>query len=139
MRRNATDNEVQHIILDSQYVRLYADNAINGATLRFEGQHECCSPPEVDWDKDNKGHWSSTGYVSLNTDSKSTGAYTQTFKWIESDEREREKVYGYKITSFAPKASTLVLLGEADKTADACVAVNDKVNLEITLIPISSG
>ena len=129
---SATGNEIQHIILDSQYVRLYADNAINGATLRFEGQHECCSPPEDDsWDKDNKGHWSSTGYVNLNTDSKSTDAYTQTFKWIESDEREREKVYGYKIVSSAPKASTLVLLGEANKTADACVAINDKVNLEI--------
>ena len=120
----AVGNDIQLIRLDSQFVICSVGDAIAGAALRFEGQHECCSPSGLK----EPAYWRDTGYVNLN--GGTAGAYTQTFKWIESDAREREKIYGYKMTNSSSSAATLILKGEANKTADACVALTGKLNLE---------
>ena len=119
-----SDNDFDAIRLDNQSVWANADMAVNGAALIFEGGHDCHTPPT----SDGKYQFE-TGFFSINSDSKA-GSRSQRVKWIESDERARD-AYGYKVKSAAKVFGTLFIGGEANKTADACVAVNDKVNLEI--------
>ena len=116
----AAGNEIGAIVLDGQYVRCDVSGALNGASLRFEGQHPCIGP---------EGYTSyETGIVMLNA--TSSGTFTQTLKWIESDSRARSIAAGYGIrTGSSAGMSTLAISGEAGKTATAYANVNGKVNM----------
>lgn len=128
---NAANNVIGAIRLDSQAVSCNADHALAGASLRFEGQH-ACQGPDFNDTTDLKKNLNTciTGYLDLNSkdDAKS---YTQTVKWVESDARARSQAVGYIIQNSKKLAGTLVISGEANKTATAYVALNGKVNLTI--------
>ena len=115
----AAGNEIGAIVLDGQYVQCAVNGALNGASLRFEGQHPCIGPEGY------TGY--ETGVLSLNA--TSSGTFTQTLKWIESDSRARSVAAGYGLRNSSSSAATCVIVGEANKTATAYVNVNGKVNM----------
>lgn len=114
-------NEIDAIILDSQYLKCGANGALNGPSLRFEGRHACCGPDAYAANE--------TGYLQLNN--SGSGAWTQTLRWIESDARPRETAVGYRVVNKSSAFATLVIAGEADKTATASVALDGAINLVI--------
>lgn len=119
---SAAGNSIGMIRLDSQFLKCAANGAVNGAVLRFEGQHPCCGPT---------GHASKkTGFFDLNVKDNNT-AYLQTVKWIESDERARSATAGYVVQNTSTTRGTLVISGEAEKTATAYVALEGGVNLTL--------
>lgn len=118
---SAAGNSIGMIRLDSQFLKCAANGAVNGAVLRFEGQHPCCGPT---------GHENKkTGYFDLNA--KDNTAYSQTVKWIESDERACSATAGYVVQNTSTTRGTLVISGEAEKTATAYVALEGGVNLTL--------
>ena len=118
---SAANNSIGAIVLDGQFVKCAADGALTGPSLRFEGQHPCIGP---------EGYTTyETGILSLN--STSSGAFTQTVKWIESDARARSVAAGYGLRNSSSSAATCVISGEANKTATAYVNANGKVNLAL--------
>ena len=118
---SAANNSIGAIVLDGQFVKCAADGALTGPSLRFEGQHPCIGPEGF------TGY--ETGVLSLN--STSSGAFTQTVKWIESDARARSVAAGYGLRNSSSSAATCVISGEANKTATAYANVNGKVNLAL--------
>ena len=118
---SAANNSIGAILLDGQFVKCAADGALTGPSLRFEGQHPCIGP---------EGYTThETGILVLNANS--SGAFTQTVKWIESDARARSVAAGYGLRNSSSSAATCVISGEANKTATAYVNVNGKVNLAL--------
>ena len=118
---SAANNSIGAIVLDGQFVKCAADGALTGQSLRFEGQHPCIGP---------EGYTThETGILVLNANS--SGAFTQTVKWIESDARARSVAAGYGLRNSSSSAATCVISGEANKTATAYANVNGKVNLAL--------
>lgn len=118
---SSAENMIDAIVLDSQYLKCGANGALNGPSLRFEGQHACCGPDAYAANE--------TGYLQLNN--SGSGAWTQTLRWIESDARPRETAVGYRVVNKSSAFATLVIAGEADKTATASVALDGAINLVI--------
>lgn len=118
---SSAENTIDAIVLDSQYLKCGANGALNGPSLRFEGRHACCGPDAYAANE--------TGYLQLNN--SGSGAWTQTLRWIESDTRPRETAVGYRVVNKSSAFATLVIAGEADKTATASVALDGAINLVI--------
>ena len=130
----AANNDIKHVVLDHQKLWLQLGGAIDGATIRFEGQHFPMTNMwwQVDTKDSSKSKWvyAETGYLNVNYGKVSNAK--QSFKWIESDECPRTEGVGYDIrSSYTGGFTTLELTGEADKTADACVAISNAINLVI--------
>lgn len=126
----AQSNRIESIVLDSQFIRCNANNAIVGASLRFEGQHACCGPDYYDSGCQNNLTNQISGYVDINY-GQAGKTCTQTFRWIESDERAYDQKVGYIVQNSQSSKGTVVIGGEADKTATAYVALNGAENLTI--------
>ena len=130
----AANNDVKHVVLDHQKLWLQLGGAIDGATIRFEGQHFPMTNMwwQVDTKDSSKSKWvyAETGYLNLNVGKFAN--VKQSFKWIESDDCPRTEGVGYEVrSSYTGGFTTLELTGEADKTADACVAISNAINLVI--------
>lgn len=114
-----TGNTVGHIILDHQALLLAASAAVDGATVRFEGQHLPAT---------NAYNSTTTSYINIFTGS--SGSARQKFKWIESDECSRDITYGYELRCSSATGAILEIQGEADTVKTNYVAVNNAITIE---------